>query len=57
MRAAGFRVIQVWIPDTRSEGFSEELRRQVRLVSLSDKKDDELMDFLDASFDEIEGAW
>jgi len=57
MRAAGLRPIQLWIPDTRSEGFSEELRRQVRLVVGSDKADHELIDFLDIAFDDIEGSW
>jgi hypothetical protein len=28
LRAAGLRPIQIWVPDTRREGFAEECRRQ-----------------------------
>ncbi len=28
LRAAGLRPVQLWVPDTRREGFSEECRRQ-----------------------------
>jgi len=57
MKAAGFRPIQIWIPDSRRKGFNEELKRQVLLVINADKKDEVLMDFLDTAFDEIEGKW
>ena len=30
--AAGLRLIQLWVPDTRSRGFAAECRRQCRLL-------------------------
>jgi hypothetical protein len=32
LRAAGLRPVQIWAPDTRAAGFSEECARQSRLV-------------------------
>ena len=26
LREAGFRPVQIWVPDTRQEGFAEEIR-------------------------------
>lgn len=31
-RAAGLRLIRLWVPDTRSKGFAAECRRQRRLL-------------------------
>lgn len=31
-RAAGLRLVQLWVPDTRSPGFAAECRRQSRLI-------------------------
>jgi hypothetical protein len=28
MRESGLRLVQVWLPDTRAQGFAEECRRQ-----------------------------
>jgi hypothetical protein len=33
MRAAGFRLVQLWVPDTRARGFVKECRRQSRLAA------------------------
>jgi hypothetical protein len=33
MRAAGFRLVQFWVPDTRAPRFAAECRRQSRLAS------------------------
>lgn len=33
MRRAGFRLIQLWVPDTRAPRFAAECRRQSRLAS------------------------
>ena len=30
LRAAGLRPLQIWVPDTRAEGFAEECARQAR---------------------------
>ncbi|MGX1741060.1 antitoxin MazE family protein [Bosea sp. NPDC055353] len=56
LRAAGLRPIQIWVPDTRRPGFSEECRRQARLVAVSDSADRELDAFLDAALDDLDDA-
>lgn len=33
MRRAGFRLVQLWVPDTRMEGFTKECRRQSRAAA------------------------
>jgi hypothetical protein len=33
MRRAGFRLVQLWVPDTRAPRFAAECRRQSRLAS------------------------
>lgn len=35
MRAAGLRPIQIWVPDTRSEGFRVQAHRQSLAVAQS----------------------
>jgi len=35
LRAKGFRLIQIWVPDTRSPEFAAEAHRQSRLVAES----------------------
>ena len=55
LRAAGLRPIQIWVPDVRRPGFSEECRRQSLLATASDREDTELMAFMDAALDDIEG--
>ena len=32
LRAAGMRPVQIWVPDTRAEGFALECTRQSRLL-------------------------
>lgn len=38
LRAAGLRPVQIWVPDTRAEGFAEECARQARLVRESETR-------------------
>ena len=33
MRRAGFRLVQLWVPDTRDPRFAKECRRQSRVAS------------------------
>ncbi|WCT72334.1 antitoxin MazE family protein [Sphingomonas naphthae] len=54
MRAAGLRPIQIWVPDTRREGFTEECRRQARMVAMADAADRDLTDFLDEALLDLE---
>ena len=56
LRAAGLRPIQIWVPDTRRPGFSEEFRRQARLVAVSDSADRELAAFLNAALDDLDST-
>jgi len=35
MRAQGMRLLQIWVPDTRSPEFAKEARRQSRAVARS----------------------
>jgi hypothetical protein len=32
LRAAGLRPVQIWVPDTRADGFAAECRRQSLLL-------------------------
>lgn len=50
MRARGFRLLQIWVPDTRSSEFAEECRRQSLLVA-EDPVERALMDELGAMQD------
>ncbi|HED14118.1 MAG TPA: DUF3018 family protein [Gammaproteobacteria bacterium] len=53
LRAAGFKPVQIWVPDTTSDKFEVECRRQSMLAAEADRKDHELMDFLDAGFADL----
>ena len=53
LRAAGFRPVQIWVPDTRAPGFAAECRRQAVRIAKADLVDEGLGAFLDAAFDDI----
>lgn len=55
LRAAGLRPVQIWVPDTRRAGFAEECRRQSKLAAEVDRKDAELVDFMDAVLADVDG--
>ena len=50
MAERGFRVVQIWVPDTRRPGFAAECRRQSLLLS-SDPQEKEILDFIDRAAD------
>lgn len=50
LRAAGFRPVQIWLPDVRAPGFAEEARRQSLLASASAHEEDTLR-FIEAAAD------
>ena len=50
LRAAGLRPVQIWVPDTRREGFAEECRRQSLLLR-DDSQEREALDWLEAAAD------
>ena len=47
MRARGYRPVQVWVPDVRSEQFAREAHRQAALVAQADHDGDD-QDFIEA---------
>ncbi|MBY0323680.1 MAG: antitoxin MazE family protein [Reyranella sp.] len=53
LRKAGLRPVQLWVPDTRKRGFAAECRRQSRLAADADRRDDELLRFMDAALDDL----
>lgn len=42
MRAQGMRLLQIWVPDTRSPEFAKEARRQSRAIARSPQEKDDL---------------
>jgi hypothetical protein len=56
LRKAGLRPVQLWVPDTRRRGFAAECRRQSRLAVDADRRDRELLNFLDAALDDLLGS-
>lgn len=53
LRAAGMRLVQIWVPDTRREAFALECQRQSRVLS-NDLEEAQTLDWLGAAAD-IEG--
>lgn len=51
MRQAGFRLIQLWVPDTRAHGFAEECRRQSRAAARKKRVENEVMTWVEAQED------
>ena len=47
MRARGYRPVQVWLPDVRTEQFAREARRQAALIAELDRRADD-QDFVEA---------
>jgi hypothetical protein len=50
LRAAGMRPVQIWVPDTRGEGFALECRRQSRLLR-DDPHEEDVHQWLQAAAD------
>lgn len=55
LRKAGLRPVQIWVPDTRRQGFSAECRRQSRLAAEADKADADLLDFMEKALTDVDG--
>jgi len=47
MRARGYRPIQIWVPDVRSDAFATEAHRQSVQLAAADRAGDD-QDFVDA---------
>ncbi|MDO4794816.1 MAG: antitoxin MazE family protein [Brachymonas sp.] len=54
MRAAGFRPVQFWVPDTRSSSFAECVRQQC-LKLKNDPEELDILRFAEEAAQEIEG--
>lgn len=52
MRAAGFRPLQIWVPDTRSPKFAAECRRQSLRIA-GDPEERKMMDALESGLDDV----
>jgi hypothetical protein len=50
LREAGLRPLQIWVPDTRREGFAEECRRQSLLIR-DDVSDQDTCEWLETLAD------
>ena len=50
LRAAGMRPVQIWVPDTRREGFAQECRRQSLLLG-NDPQEVDVQDWVQAVAD------
>lgn len=55
LRMAGLRPVQIWVPDTRRPGFSQECRRQCLLVAQADSADAAMQQFMDAALADVDG--
>ena len=54
MKQQGFRLISIWVPDTKSPKFRKECRRQSRLASAADQSA-QLDDLLNVAAGSVEG--
>lgn len=59
LRAQGLRPIQIWVPDTRSEEFKREARRQALIIANSphDAEDQAFIDSLQEWNDPESETW
>jgi len=53
MRNLGLRPVQIWVPDTRKENFSQECQRQSRLIAQSEME--EVLVFMDDALGDVDG--
>jgi hypothetical protein len=51
MRRAGFRLVQLWVPDTRSRGFARECRRQSLAAARNKPLEGDVMEWIEANQD------
>lgn len=55
LRASGLRPIQIWVPDTRAQGFAQECRRQSLLASVVDNDDKNFTAIMNEALADIDG--
>jgi hypothetical protein len=47
MRRAGFRLVQLWVPDTRAPGFAAECRRQSLVAAGNKRLEKDVLDWIE----------
>ena len=55
LRLAGFRPVQIWVPDTRLPGFDAQCRQQSLLAAESDQADADTQRFMADALDDVAG--
>ena len=55
LRASGMRPIQIWVPDTRAQGFADECHRQSLLALATESNDADLATFMDDAMTDVDG--
>lgn len=50
MRAAGYRPVQIWVPDTRNPEIAERIRAEARALAQQSDNDD-VMDWIEAVYE------
>lgn len=55
LRMAGLRPVQLWVPDTRRQGFEEECQRQSKLVAISEQTDNSTQHMMDDALVDTDG--
>lgn len=55
LRASGLRLVQIWVPDTRREGFDNECKRQSQRAAKADQAAAEMFEFMDAVLSDTDG--
>ena len=50
LRDSGLRPLQIWVPDTRREGFAKECRRQSLLI-VNDPHEKDVSDWIETASD------
>lgn len=51
MQASGLRLVQLWIPDTRTEYFIDEAKRQSLNTSHAIHNENDILDFIEQAAD------
>lgn len=51
MRRAGLRLVQLWVPDTRTPGFAQECHRQSRVAAKNRRAEDDVMTWVEETRD------
>ena len=52
MRSAGFRLVQLWVADTRASGFADECRRQSLVAAAREGLEAGVLGWIDAGRDD-----